>query len=159
MTTLGAVFMAGGPVALVLVGLGLFVWGAYEVYNHWNDMKGLLAMVWHGIVGWLDDLVNGILGVKKGGQSAVVGYTDAAKVAGLGAGMNYDVSGVAGGNSNPLNLSAPPQNSRIVVQNPIFLDGRQIGNAVTEHIYQGMNTDPSSGSLFDGGMSLTPAAP
>jgi hypothetical protein len=46
-----------------------------------------------------------------------------------------------------------------VVQNPIYLNGRQIGHAVTEHIFQGMNTDPSSGSLFDGSMSMAPAAP
>jgi hypothetical protein len=159
-STLGVIFAAAGPVALIVAGLGLFVWGIYEVYNHWSDMKGLLGLVWHGIIDWLDGLVNGILGIKNNGlPKSSVNYTDAAKVAGLGAGLNYDVSGVAGDNGNPFTLAAPPPSNRIVVQNPIFLDGRQIGNSVTEHIYQGMNTDPSAGSLFDGGMSLTPAAP
>jgi hypothetical protein len=157
--TLSAVVLAGGPVFLVLAGIGLIVLGAYEVYEHWSEIKPKLLAVWHGIVDWLDDLVNGILGIKKQGAGSTVSYTNAAAIAGLGAGMNYDVSGVAGDSGNAFNLSAPPSNSRIVVQNPIYLDGRQIGNAVTEHIYQGMNTDPSAGSLFDGGMSLTPAAP
>jgi hypothetical protein len=136
---LGVVFAISGPIALAIVGIGLLITAAYELYEHWHDIFGKTKS-------------------EVFPQSSVK-YTDAAKVAGLGAGLNYDVSGVAGSGSGAYNISAPPQDNRIVVQNPIYLDGRKIGNSVSEHIYQGMNTDPSSGSLFDGTMSMTPASP
>jgi hypothetical protein len=136
---LGVVFAVGGPIALAIIGIGLLITAAYELYEHWHDIFGKAK--------------------SEVFPASSVTYTDAAKVAGLGAGLNYNVSGVAGSGSGAYNISAPPQDNRIVVQNPIYLDGRQIGNSVSEHIYQGMNTDPTSGSMFDGTMSMTPASP
>jgi hypothetical protein len=47
----------------------------------------------------------------------------------------------------------------MVLHNNVHLDGRLISSSVTEHLYQGMNQPPASGSLFDGGMSYAPSAP
>jgi hypothetical protein len=139
---LAPILIAGGTIGLIVGGIGLAVLGAYEIYAHWGYIKNGLAQVWNGIINWLDSLYVGITGWVK-----------------RNLGINVGPSGYSGSWGGSSSVSAPPSNSKIVIQNALHLDGRVIGQSVTEHLYNGMNVMPSSGSGFDGSMSLAPSAP
>jgi hypothetical protein len=139
---LAPIFIAGGAIAGIVAGIGILVLGAYEIYAHWSYIKGGLAQVWNGIVNWLDSFYGGITGWVR-----------------RNLGINIGPSGNTGSRGGMSSVSAPPSNSKIVIENALHLDGRVIGQSVTEHLYNGMNVMPSSGSGFDGSMSLIPSAP
>jgi hypothetical protein len=58
--------------------------------------------------------------------------------------------GATGSRAPQMHASKP-----VVVQNVIHLDGREIARSTSNHLYDGLNLMPSTGSGFDGRLSLT----
>lgn len=158
LAALGPVFMIGGGwLALIVLGISAFVAGAYLVYTHWGRIKNGLAEIWQGIIGFLNNLVNGLRGLI--GQGSVVGsgiqIAGHALLGSITPSSDYGVTGIATAPS----VAAPPFSKSITLNSNLNLDGRVIGQSTSQFLYDGMNVAPASGSGFDGRLSYSPSSP
>lgn len=155
---LAPVLIAGGWITLIVGGVALAIYGAYQVYKHWSEIKTWMASVWHDIVDWLSDLVLGILHIKRSKDSGPVqipsSYSGSTAMMG-GSGLTYQPSNTSGAAA----FTAPPKDTSFTIENKIHIDGRVIAQGVTQHIYDGMNIAPATGSNFDPTQSFSPASP